>query len=317
MASQHSGTIAALSFSSCGTYLASAGIDGKLVIWFVKTGIALHVIRGDAGMLSIAWVTPSQSKNLLCGAADGTVISIKFNSDLSATGYKAHRFPVKHLAIEHSRVATGAFHQVFLWDNNGDQWCREASYDAPLSDGANAKSEVIITGLHWMQTKECQFTLAVSYLHHGIVFWNALTHTRIQCLPVPSFVASTTISPDHHLLAVSNLMHGFDIYNLETYAIEGRVFNEISTGHVVPVLFIHHGCAVIGGSATGTVRMWDVDSTNFMHALEHGGSAYLCIDPIQDQFLIATGVEGCNTTYIQLWEAEDICMAAVSHTHKS
>ncbi|KAG1845551.1 WD40-repeat-containing domain protein [Suillus subluteus] len=304
MASQHTGTIAALSFSSCGTYLASAGVDGKLVIWFVKTGIALHVVCGDAGMLSIAWVTSSQSQNLLCGVADGTVISVIFNSnganphtqDLSATGYKAHRYPVEHLAIKHSQVATGALHQVFLWDHNGDEWHREASYDAPLSDGANAKSEVIITGLHWMQTKECQSTLAVSYLHHDFgMLLHILGFDAYRSLPLCR--ASTTISPDHRLLAVSNMTHGFDLYNLETYAIEGRVFNEIGTGRIVPVLFIHHGCTVIGGSATGT--------------------AYLHIDPVQDEFLIATGMEGRSATYIQLWEAEDICMPTVFCTRKS
>jgi hypothetical protein len=66
-------------------------------------------------------------------------------------------------------------------------------------------------------------------------------------------------------------MHGFDIYNLKTSnAIKGRILNGIGIGHVVPVLFTHHGCTVIGGNTTGTVQMWDVDSAYFMHALEHG-----------------------------------------------
>jgi hypothetical protein len=39
-----------------------------------------------------------------------------FLQDLSATGHKAHRYPVERLVINHPRVATGAFHQVFLWD---------------------------------------------------------------------------------------------------------------------------------------------------------------------------------------------------------
>jgi WD40 repeat protein len=77
---QHTSTITALSFSSCGTYLASAGVDGKLVIWSVETGIALHVVHGDAGILAIAWATDSPSQSLLCGVADGTVISVKFDS---------------------------------------------------------------------------------------------------------------------------------------------------------------------------------------------------------------------------------------------
>jgi WD40 repeat protein len=77
---RHTSTITALSFSSCGTYLASAGVDGKLVIWSVETGVALHVVHGDAGILAIAWATDSPSQSLLCGVADGTVISVRFDS---------------------------------------------------------------------------------------------------------------------------------------------------------------------------------------------------------------------------------------------
>jgi len=77
---QHTSTITALSFSSCGTYLASSSVDGRLVIWLVDTGIALHVVHGDAGILTIAWATSSPSQSLLCGVADGTVIFVKFDS---------------------------------------------------------------------------------------------------------------------------------------------------------------------------------------------------------------------------------------------
>ena len=42
--------------------------------------------------------------------------------------------------------------------------------------------------------------------------------------------------------------------------------------------------------------------------------AYFHIDDIHDKFLIATGVEGnkFKTPYIQLWQAEDICMYCIS-----
>jgi hypothetical protein len=42
--------------------------------------------------------------------------------------------------------------------------------------------------------------------------------------------------------------------------------------------------------------------------------AYFHVDAIhdQDKFLIATGVEGNTSSYIQLWQAEDICMYRVS-----
>jgi len=54
------------------------------------------------------------------------------------------------------------------------------------------------------------------------------------------------------------------------------MLNGTGIGRVVPVLFIHDGCAVIGGSNTGSVRIWDADSAHFIHALEHGGASAVC-----------------------------------------
>jgi hypothetical protein len=44
----------------------------------------------------------------------------------------------------------------------------------------------------------------------------------------------------------------------------------------MPPTFVPHSAHpvstfITGGNTTGTVRMWDVDSAHFMHALEHGG----------------------------------------------
>ncbi|KAJ8579528.1 hypothetical protein M405DRAFT_754375, partial [Rhizopogon salebrosus TDB-379] len=71
----HTSTIMALSFSSCGTYLASVGVDGKLVIWSVETGVALHVVHGDAGILTIVWATDSPSQVLVSGLQCGILVS--------------------------------------------------------------------------------------------------------------------------------------------------------------------------------------------------------------------------------------------------
>ncbi|KAJ8587475.1 hypothetical protein M405DRAFT_843139 [Rhizopogon salebrosus TDB-379] len=206
-----------------------------------------------------------------------------FLQDLSATGHKAHRYPVEHLVINHPRVAMGAFHQVFLWD-----------YGMVMISGAEKQCTAVFLKLH------------SSIIQQLDRFWNTLN--------IPGFNAYLSLP------LFSNLTHSFDIYNLETYAIEGRMLNGIGIGCMVPILFIHDGCAVIGGNTTGMVRMWDVDSAHFMHALEHGDQnkilsvdehfiiTYFHVDAIhdQDKFLITTGVEGNTPSYIQLWQVEDI-----------
>ena len=67
--------------------------------------------------------------------------------------------------------------------------------------------------------------------------------------------------PNKPLLAISNLKTGFDVYNLSSgspsYALDNAEENE---GYPLPVLFIHGGNAIIGGSSCGSVCIWDAES---------------------------------------------------------
>lgn len=69
--------------------------------------------------------------------------------------------------------------------------------------------------------------------------------------------AAASVTEDGSRLAVSNLT-GFDIYALKTMRSEGSYPHTVGEIYATPVLFVHGGNAVLGGSVVGQVGLWDV-----------------------------------------------------------
>ena len=86
---------------------------------------------------------------------------------------------------------------------------------------------------------------------------------------------NTSLSPDHQLLAISNMSTGFDIYDLDSDEPVMSMTHAIRKQIGPPVLFVHGGQALLGGSSTGRVDLWDVDSGRRLHSLVHSGISSL------------------------------------------
>lgn len=71
----HSAGITALAFSPRGTYIASAGLDGKVCVWRSNDYDLIHVISraGDIPVLSVAWLSSAEDR-LICGLKDGGIV---------------------------------------------------------------------------------------------------------------------------------------------------------------------------------------------------------------------------------------------------
>ena len=82
---EHKGKITSLAFSTSGSYLAVASLDGKLSVWSTATGKEVYAVQSGAtenvAILSIVWTTPSENQ-LLCGLANGVVISVHANNQV-------------------------------------------------------------------------------------------------------------------------------------------------------------------------------------------------------------------------------------------
>ena len=86
---------------------------------------------------------------------------------------------------------------------------------------------------------------------------------------------SMGVSPDGKVLVVSNLNTGLDFYHLDNSRQDGSVSHPC-TGLRVPVEFIHCGNAVLGGSTTGEVHIWDCVTRTRLQVLDHAGRLLCC-----------------------------------------
>ena len=89
--------------------------------------------------------------------------------------------------------------------------------------------------------------------------------------------ASASLSPNGSLLAVSNLVTGFDVYRTDTEQPIASFEQPIQKPNVVPVLFIHGGRAIVGGCDSGTVNVWDI-ALGKLHSLSIPSTLQL-VDP--------------------------------------
>ncbi|KAI6096383.1 WD40-repeat-containing domain protein [Pisolithus sp. B1] len=311
---EHQGTITSLAFSSHSTFLAIGSLDGKLSLWSTLSGQKLHVVvTGSNAVLSIIWMTPSKN-HLLCGLANGMVISIHIDDCVTVMGFTAHSSsPVEYLAVMDCIVVTGARSEVFLWNHEGTaKWTQLAQILPPPSISVNHESEVIITSLAWVRTKYSERTLLVAYLHHGILLWDVIKVKMAHFVYVKTLVGSMSMSHDRNVLVVSNVTSGFDIYHLNDSSLDGSML-QLSNGMLVPVAFIHGGQAILGGSTCGKVQIWDSTDRSLLGTLMHDTKDIVLsiaahVESREDRFLIATGtcaLEG-RRGYVQLWHAIEV-----------
>ena len=76
--SGHIDSINALEFSPGGKHLASAGQDGKLLIFSSKTWGLVKKYVGSSPLTAIAW-HPTFPMTVICGFASGDLITISFD----------------------------------------------------------------------------------------------------------------------------------------------------------------------------------------------------------------------------------------------
>lgn len=74
----HSDTIACVAFSEDGKLLASAGLDGNLCVWSLKTGLLYYQYFTGHAVLSIVW---ADFERILCGLKDGSIACLVINSE--------------------------------------------------------------------------------------------------------------------------------------------------------------------------------------------------------------------------------------------
>ncbi|KAJ2985919.1 hypothetical protein NUW54_g9980 [Trametes sanguinea] len=301
----HSGGVVAISFSGDGRYVATAGTDRLLCIWDVQSGLKLHSLTTDTPILSVAWL-PYDREDIVCGAEDGSISLLEIGkTSIKITGSWAHTCPVERLAVEDcrsSRIASGAHDELFVWATVQGQWDRQAVLPRPANNLDSKDRDIVVTSIHWATSVP---NLLATYLYHGVVVYDAFTWAPIRAFPVNGVIVDASLRPGDAEIALSNATSGFDVYSLRSGSPQYFLPIEVRQRRSVPVLFIHGGNALVAGSTTGKIVLWDINTRRRHQTLSFpGGDNILAIAVSINRFIIAAGGMGPNTPIV-LWKAEE------------
>ncbi|KAI9062810.1 hypothetical protein FKP32DRAFT_1554326, partial [Trametes sanguinea] len=249
-----------VSFSPDGALLASSDLSGKMCIWEALTGHLLHVYTAGTSIVSLAW---DHSDVIMCGLMDGIIVKlILTDEEVEIEGKWSHAYPVENLAVYGcDLLASGAHSEVFVWDTS-ENWKSSLpikELEPPMV--ADTNREVLVTGLHWGATdghRRSPDILVVTYMSQGIFIYDANDWVVLRHI-VDRADAGFILSPDCSHIAVANLVDGFDIYDLETGSVALSLFHEVGKKYPVPVLYVHGGTAILGGSTAGMMDLWYIE----------------------------------------------------------
>ncbi|KAI9069637.1 WD40 repeat-like protein [Trametes sanguinea] len=261
----HAQGVTRVSFSPDGSLLASSDLSGKMCIWEHSSGTLLHVYTAGTSILSLLW---TDSQAIVCGLADGTLVKLIINEVIQIDGKWCHAHPVEHLALSGSLLAAGAHTEVCVWEiSQGENpFLLRKEVESPITSKTHEIS--VVTGIHWGATRDdgsqrATGALIVTYMLHGIYVydtqnWTVLRHFGDRG---SGLMASSSLSPDGLHIVVANLVNGFDVYDLDTGSIILSLFHTVKKKFPVPVLYVHGGNVILGGSSAGVLDLWYIEGT--------------------------------------------------------
>ncbi|KAA1478727.1 WD40 repeat-like protein [Dentipellis sp. KUC8613] len=295
----HSDAIVTIDFHQDGRYIAAGGLDNKLSVWNVDEGSLEVIVTAPSPLLCVQW-SATKSYFLVAGLEDGHIIFMTMDNVILITGFKGHDVPVECVAQRGALLATGSFREVRVWEV--DDKYRSHEIGLPPTNGWNRESEVLVTSVHWKD----ESTLLVSYMHHGILIWDAVRDQLVTSISISTAIGSTSLSPSGRYLAVSNIRSGFDVYDLQTNSPVRSYRHTTGKDLPVPVLFVHEGFAIMGGSGSGEVDVWDASSLISTRHSWRTDQLQAQYRASSDVFLIATGMAKVGKdNYIQLWRSKE------------
>ncbi|KAI1783787.1 WD40-repeat-containing domain protein [Ganoderma leucocontextum] len=263
----HVATITAIAFSPKGRYLATAGLDGKICIWDISDCHLICVYQASSHGLSLSWV-PRREDKVLVGMANGYVVSLSFSASVvKAHGIVIHNFPVECLAMDGTRVASGAHRELRVWDWQAEgPWYQCAEVTEPSTESQDDQREVLVTSVHWTKRQ-----LVVSYLNHGIHIFDRQRWACLRVIEVDGQIVRGHMSSDGQSLVMSNLLTRFDLYDLISGDLIRAFGHDVGEKRAMPVKFTELDDVIVGGTTVGTMHAWDANTGRRVQTLVHSG----------------------------------------------
>ncbi|KAI0712370.1 WD40-repeat-containing domain protein [Earliella scabrosa] len=307
--------ITAAAFSPRGSFLATAGLDGKVCVWEVSDYKLSYVYKGDTAILSLCWSVdkPGEENSLVIGYQDGNVGTLSLSPEaLTLKGFPAHSSAVERMAMDGPLIATATQQEVRVWEwHPCVPWKLRIALSAPSKTSETIALEVLVVSVHWTLFAHYPAVLVVAYQNHGVFLYEPISWTVVHTVNFRDPVASTAVSTDGTTLAAYNLLKGIELRNIADGTLMCTFPPDAGERYLIPVMFIHGGHAVVGGTTSGVVGIWDLRSSQKIQDLNHQPhdrvlalAAYY--DHCADRFLIATGTYGRRgQPTLRWWVAEE------------
>ncbi|NEP36108.1 hypothetical protein, partial [Moorena sp. SIO3B2] len=280
---KHQGKVRQVEFSQDGQHLASAGVDGIVKLWNLKTGQVQQEFKEHQGR--VTQMEFSQDGQLLASAGfDGIVRLWNVNTG-QVKEFKGHRGKVRQVALswDGQLLASAGFDGIMrVWDVKTGQ--------VQEFKGHQGKVRKV--------TLSQDGQLLASAGFDGIVrLWNVNTGQVQELKGHQGWVDQVALSRDGQLLASA----GFDgivrLWNVNTGQVQALKGHQ---GRVYQVEFSWDSQLLASAGVDGIVRLWDVNTGQVQALKGHQGRVYQLALSQDGQLLASARVDGI----VRLWDVK-------------
>ncbi|RDB26681.1 Vegetative incompatibility protein HET-E-1 [Hypsizygus marmoreus] len=323
----HTDSVNCLAFSPDGRFLASGADDCVIYIYDYKNGRDVAKITASSSVTALLW-HPVHDQ-LLVGFANGDIQSIDPSvltaypqlSPIGGVMPMGLHDPIECMALDPSNrhIAVGCGARVIVCRMSKKYVLAEA---LNICQSASDQEDMLVRSIHFIRGGRF---LVITYLEHGIICWNIARNTQAwSIVPRTSRIGQSTISSDEKRLVVSNLLDGFDIYDLQSRKFVRTIGDCLLENVAIPVAFLGKDCDyVLAGSSNGAVKILDVKSGVIARVMAHRNW-----DIVQAVAYYHAAAEGCHyiasatsekgqETYITVWRGSIIFAIALKTTSRN
>ncbi|MBI5929584.1 MAG: protein kinase [Chloroflexi bacterium] len=253
----HTDRVRDVAFSPDGKLLASAGQDGRIILWDAVTHQRIREFTGMTGAVNGVAFSPD-GKLLALGGTDALLYLWDVQTgELLGNPLLGHTDSIWRLAFspDGTQLATASQDQtIIVWDV-----ARREIIGGPLAGHSDAVYDVAFSP---------DGRLLASGSADGTVrLWNAATDEAIgePLTGHTNWVWSVAFSPDGQRLVSGSADTTLIMWDVA----KRRALSQISTGHtdwVRSVAFSPDGQLIVSGSADGTIRLWSAESGELIAA---------------------------------------------------